>query len=131
MIFKKGDYWKACFNEESDNYAAEYGGGQDYHIYEINKELFDLLDEKMPESEASRIISQGRHLYMNVNDRCGPPYTVVFDEDYKTIAPFASVISSGKVWSDELTDVVVKLFESEKNNPKQRKAKKQNREKEK
>ena len=32
MIFKKGDYWKACFNEESDNYAAEYGGGQDYHI---------------------------------------------------------------------------------------------------
>ena len=51
---------------------------------------------------------------MDVDDRCGPPYTVVFDDDYEELCPWANVVSSGKVWPDELTDAAVELFESEK-----------------
>ena len=64
---------------------------------------------------------------MDVNDRCGPPYTVVLDHDYKTLCPWADVVSSGRVWPDELTDVAVELFESEKNNREQRRKKREER----
>ncbi|MCR5237743.1 MAG: hypothetical protein K6E34_11140 [Lachnospiraceae bacterium] len=60
-----------------------------------------------------------------VDDRCGPPYTIVFDDDYETLCPWASVTKSGKVWPDELTDAAVELFESEKNNREQRRRKRE------
>ena len=41
---------------------------------------------------------------------------IVFDDDYETLCPWASVVKSGQVWSDELTDAAVELLESEKNN---------------
>ncbi len=66
---------------------------------------------------------EGRHLYMSVNDRCGPPYTVVFDSDYETLCPWAKAIKNGRVWSDELTDAAVEIFDSEKNNREQRRKK--------
>lgn len=116
MLFKKGSGWKACFDSESEKYFGEYGGIQDYHLFEITKEIFEKLDKKMRESEAGSIMREGRHLYMSVNDRCGPPYTIVFDDDYKKLCPWADAVKSGKIWSDELTDAAVELFESEKNN---------------
>ncbi len=120
MQFKKGNYWKACFNEENDSYTAEYGDCRNYALYEITKEIYDKLDEDMKYDDAVRMIYKGRHLYMNVDDRCGPPYTIVFDDDYETIAPWADVVKTGKVWPDELTDAAVEIFESEKNNREQR-----------
>jgi hypothetical protein len=83
MQFKTGTGWKACSDEERGFYSAEYGGGQNYDLYEITKEIYDQLDETMTEGDASSLISEGRHLYMSVNDRCGPPYTVEFDHDYR------------------------------------------------
>ena len=120
MLFKKGSGWKACFDCDSGRYFGEYGGIQDYHLFEITKEMFEKLDKKMRESEAGSIMHEGRHMYMSVNDRCGPPYTIVFDDDYEKLCPWADVIKSGKVWPDELTDAAVELFESEENNREQR-----------
>ena len=120
MLFKKGSGWKACFDCDSGRYFGEYGGIQDYHLFEITKEMFEKLDKKMRESEAGSIMHEGRHMYMSVNDRCGPPYTIVFDDDYEKLCPWADVIKNGKVWPDELTDAAVELFESEENNREQR-----------
>ncbi len=116
MLFKSGSGWKACFDENSGRYFGEYGGFQDYRLYEITKEIFDCLDKKMKESEAGDLMYQGRRMYMAVDDRCGPPYTIVFDDDYKILCPWANVVKSGKVWTDELTDAVAEIFESEKDN---------------
>ena len=120
MLFKKGSGWKACFDDSTGRYFGEYGGFQDYHLFEITKEIFDRLDKKMRESEAGSIMHEGTHLYMAVDDRCGPPYTIVFDDDYEKLCPWGGVIKSGEVWPDELTDAAAELFESEKNNREQR-----------
>ena len=125
MQFKKGSGWKACYNDETGRYFGEYGGIQSYHLYELTKEMFDRLDESMTEGDASDIMYDGRHLYMSVDDRCGPPYTVVFDDDYGKLCPWANVMRSGREWPDELTDAAVELFESEKNNREQRRKKRE------
>ena len=52
----------------------------------------------------------------------------IFDDDYEKLCPWANVVSSGKVWLDELTDAAVELFESEKNNREQRRKKSEERE---
>ena len=127
MQFKKGWGWKACFDEDSGRYFSEYGGIQSYHLFEITKDIFDQLDEEMTEGDAGKIMYDGRHLYMAVDDRCGPPYTIIFDDDYEKLCPWAKVMKSGKVWSDELTDAAVELFESEKNNREQRRKKRERR----
>ena len=127
MQFKKGMGWKAGYDEKTGRCAAETGGPGAYDLYEIDKATFDRLDPK--DDRASRdLIHKGRHLYMDVNDRCGPPYTVVLDSDYKTIAPWASVISSGEVWPDELVDAAVEVFASERQNREQRRRKRAERE---
>jgi len=123
MLFKNGSGWKACFDENSGRYFGEYGGFQEYHLFEITKEIFDRLDKKMLESDAGSIMHEGRHMYMAVDDRCGPPYTLIFDDDYEKLCPWANVIKSGKVWPDKLTDAVVEIFESEKHNREQRREK--------
>ena len=125
MLFKKGSGWKACFDGQSGRYFAEYGGIQEYNLYEITKEIFDQLDKKMRESEAGSIIHEGRRMYMSVNDRGGPPYTIVFDDDYEKLCPWADVVKSGEVWSDELTDAAVEIFDSEKDNLEQRRRKRE------
>ncbi len=128
MQFKSGRGWKACFDDSSGRYFGEYGGIQSYHLFELTKELFDKLDEEMSEGDAGTIMYDGRHMYMSVDDRCGPPYTVVFDDDYEKLCPWAKVIKSGKVWPEELTDAAVELFASEENNREQRRRKRQKRE---
>ena len=125
MQFKKGSGWKACYNDETGRCFGEYGGIQSYHLYELTKEMFDRLEESMTEGDASDIMYDGRHLYMSVDDRCGPPYTVVFDDDYEKLCPWANVMRSGREWPDELTDAAVELFESEKNNREQRRKKRE------
>ncbi|MBP5604979.1 MAG: hypothetical protein J6X60_05490 [Ruminiclostridium sp.] len=125
MQFKKGNDWKACFDEETGRYTAEYGDCRNYNLYEITKEIYDSLDENISFDNAVRAIYTGRHLYMAVDDRCGPPYTVVLDSDYEKIAPWANVVVSGRVWPDELTDAAVEVFESEKDNREQRRKKRE------
>lgn len=129
MQCKKGNGWNAFYNEENERYFGEYGGGMAYDLYELTKEQYGQLDETMTEGDASSVMHEGRHLYMSVNDRCGPPYTVVFDSDYETLCPWAKAIKSGRVWSDELTDAAVEIFESEKNNREQRRKKRESRKK--
>lgn len=123
MIFKTGSGWKACFDEDTGRYFGEYGGIQSYHLFELTKEIYDQLEEEMSEGDAGSLMHEGRHLYMAVDDRCGPPYTIVFDDDYETLCPWARVMKAGKTWPDELTDAAVGLFESEKNNREQRREK--------
>ena len=129
MQFKEGSGWKACYDDENDRYFGEYGGIMSYHLYELTKELYDRLDESMTEGDACMIMYDGRHMFMSVDDRCGPPYTIVFDDDYETLCPWAKVIKSGRVWPDELTDAAVEIFASEANNREQRRKKREAREK--
>ncbi len=129
MTSREGLGWKAWSDEKNGRFFGEHGGGQDYHLFELTPEQYGKLNSSMTEGPASSIMHEGRQLYMSVNDRCGPPYTVVFDDDYKTLCPWASVVGSGKVWTKELTDAAVELFESEKNNREQRRKKRENREK--
>ncbi len=125
MQVKKGNGWTAVYDEKLDRYFGEYGGGMSYNLYELDKGQFDQLNSGMTEGEACMIMHEGRHMYMSVDDRCGPPYTVVFDDDYKTLCPWASIVGEGKhVWSKELTDAAVDLFASEKKNREYRKKKK-------
>ena len=130
MQFKKGCGWKACYDEKRNLYTAETGGMGAYHHYEITKEVYDLLDEDGG-IDSERLIHTGRHLYMDVNDRCGPPYTVVLDDEYRDLCPWANVICSGPVWGEELTDAAVEVFASEEQNRPQRRKKRLEREKKK
>ena len=114
----------------ADGYFGEYGGIQAYYLFEITKEMFDRLDKKMRESEAGSIMHEGRRMYMAVDDRGGPPYTIVFDDDYEKLCPWADAVKSGEVWSDELTDAAVELFDSEKDNREQRREKREQKNKE-
>ena len=127
MQMKQGCGWKAWHDEENSRYFGEYGGIQAYHLHELTKDQYELLKADMTEWDAAKIMSEGRHLYMSVDDRCGPPYTVVFDDDYEKLCPWARVMKAGKVWPDELTDAAVELFESEKNNRAQRRKKREQR----
>ena len=128
MIFKKGNCWRCCYDPETGLYTAEIGGGPNHDLYEITKEIFDRVDDpdvKWPTS----LICEGRHLYMAVDDRCGPPYTVVLDSDYQKLCPWAKTSISGRVWDEDMTDAAVEVFASEAKNRPQRRAKKAAREK--
>ncbi|MBO4422770.1 MAG: hypothetical protein J5879_04990 [Clostridia bacterium] len=128
MKSKKGSGWCA-WDDENGRYFGEYGGTMSYHLYELTKEQYDKLNEQMKEWDASDIMYEGRHLYMSVDDRCGPPYTIVFDDDYEKLCPWAKVMGGGKVWPDELTDAAVEIFASEENNRDQRRKKREERNK--
>ncbi|MBO4696769.1 MAG: hypothetical protein J5643_05765 [Lachnospiraceae bacterium] len=127
LQFKEGYGWKACYDKARGIYTAERSGNGYYDLYEITKETFDLLEDGMSDHDTFEAITDGRHLYKDVNDRCGPPYTIVFDDEYEKLCPWAKVKSSGKVWPDELTDAAVEIFESEKNNREQRRRKREER----
>lgn len=128
MEFKKGDGWKAGYDPETGRYAAERGGCGSYHLYEITKEIYDALSDGMSDWDVCHLMDGARELYMDVNDRCGPPYTVIFDDDYATLCPWASAPQSGRVWPDALTDAAVELFASQENNREQRRKKREKKE---
>ena len=128
MEFKKGIGWRCCYDPETGRYTAEIGGGPNHDLYEITKEIYERVDD--PDVEwPSSLIRKGRHLYMAVDDRCGPPYTVILDEDYQEICPWAKTKISGTVWPTELTDAAVEVFASEADNREQRRRKRKEREK--
>lgn len=122
MEFKSGIGWRCCYDKKTGRYTAEIGGGANHDLYEITKEIYDKVDDTETDSPVS-LISNGRHLYMTVNDRCGPPYTVILDSDYKEICPWAKTITTGEIMSDDLTDAAIEIFASEANNREQRRAK--------
>ena len=128
MQFKEGSGWRACYDEKTGIYTAERKGCGYHDLYEITEEIFKGLVDGMSDEDTYKLITKGRHLYMDVNDRCGPPYTVVFDDDYEKLCPWANVKPSGRVWPEELTDAAVEIFESEKNNREQRRKKREKRE---
>ena len=49
--------------------------------------------------------------------------TIVFDDDYKELCPWAHIVGGEHVWPKELTDAAVELFESEMPNREYRKKK--------
>lgn len=126
MEFKQGPGWKACYDAERELYTAQLGGGVNCTLYEITKEIYERVDA--PDVDwPSRLICDGRKLFMSVNDRCGPPYTIVFDSDYKDLCPWTDAVVTGEPWPDEMTDAVVEVLESEKNNREQRRRKRKER----
>ena len=46
---------------------------------------------------------------MSVDDRCDSPYTIVFDDDYEKLCPWADILKSDTVRPDELTDAACRL----------------------
>ena len=58
MQFKKGLGWKACYDEERNLYTAQTSWRGDYHLYEINEEIWDQLGE--PDVDADELIHSGR-----------------------------------------------------------------------
>ena len=127
MQEKHGYPWSAYYDEERNLYTASIDGNS-LILYEINKEIFDKLDEKM-ESEAQRLIGEGRKLYMRINDQCGPPYTVVLDEDYPKLCPWAKGYTTEEdAWPTEMVDAVVEVLDSQENNREQRRKKREERE---
>ena len=129
MKIKEGMGWKACHNAEKGVYGAEVMFQGSWDLYEISGAVFGSLTKKISGADAGELIRTGRRLYMDVNDRCGPPYTVILDSDYEEFCPWANVKPGDHVWGEELTDAAVELFASEENNREQRKRKRAEREK--
>ena len=128
MKMKEGIGWKACYNEQKGVYGAEVMFQGSWNLYEISGSVFSSLSKNMGSSEAERLIMTGRCLYKHVNDRCGPPYTIVLDDDYADYCPWmADSTPVGKTWNKELTDAAVDLLESEKDNREQRRTKREKR----
>ena len=129
MKIKEGGSWKAGCNEAKGLYGAEIVFQGDWDYYEISAGVYNSLTKGMSDSAAEELIRTGRHLYSHVNDRMGPAYTVVLDEDYADYCPWLKAHGkpAGKEWPKELTDAAVELFESEKANREQRRKKREER----
>jgi hypothetical protein len=133
MTLIQGSGWKAHFDEERNLYTARTSVPGAIKLFEINEEVFKSLqsDELSDDDKYCLIHDKGRKLYMDIDDRCGPPYTIVLDDDYRTLCPWAELPESSTVWPEALTDAVVELFASEANNREQRREKRAKREQEK
>lgn len=121
MEFRKGSCWEAGYDSERNICTAVISGwGMD--IYEISREIYDSLEDGMGD-EAKKLIRKGRHLYKEVIDPCGPPYTVVFDKDYQKLCPWSGASSAGPELPPVIVDAMVDVLESEKDNREQRRKK--------
>lgn len=132
LMFKSGACWKACYDPERGLFTAEKAECGSYALYEIDKDIYDRLgDPEITDRDSLHLLYGGRKLYMEVNDRCGPPYTVVLDKNYAELCPWVDVQGCGPVWSPELTDAAVEVFDSQKNNREQRRKDREQRDKDK
>ena len=102
MQFKKGLGWKACYDEERNLYTAQTSWRGDYHLYEINSEIWSQLGE--PGVDSDKLIHSGRHLYYSQDSPIGPPTDMVIDENYAELGTWTNIQTSGNVMSEELTD---------------------------
>lgn len=132
MELIKGSDWKACFEKKRDLYTAKTSVPGAIKLFEIDKEVFEELKSDVSDEDKYRLIhDKGRMLYMDIDDRCGPPYTVVLDDDYKDLCPWADLPDSTFVWSEELTDAAVEIFPSQEKNREKRRKKREERNKKK
>jgi len=128
MQFKKGISWKAAYNEEKGVYGAEVIFQGSWDLYEISAAVYHQLTKNMNDSQAEKLIQTGRRLYSHVNDRCGPPYTLVLDDDYADYCPWmADSKPVGRTWDEGLTDAAVEVLASESENREQRRRKREQR----
>lgn len=129
LQFKQGRGWKCCYDAKAGTYTAQTGGGVNCTLFEITSDVYDRVDDPgLNWLERLSLIGSGRKLFMSVNDRCGPPYTIVFDSDYEKLCPWSDAVPTGRTWSEELTDAAVEVLESEKDNRPQRRARRKERE---
>lgn len=129
MHYKEGMSWKAAYNEEKGVYGAEVVFQGSWELYEISAAVYQQLTKSMRDSQAEELIQTGRRLYFHVNDRCGPPYTVVLDDDYADYCPWmANSKPDGNTWDENLTDAAVEVLASESDNREQRRRKRNQRE---
>ena len=112
LHFKTGIGWKACYDDERNLYTAKTSWRGYYHLYEIDEEIFNRLDQ--PGEDPDELISSGRHLYYSQDSPIGPPTDMVIDENYAALCPWVEIQKSGNVMPSELTDVAVDLWENEK-----------------
>lgn len=104
----------AGFDEDRNIYTGlTWGFGSD--LYEINEVIWEQLVDG-DNDNALRLIRKGRHLFKEVIDQCGPPYNIVFDKNYKKIAPWVDFELVGTQWSPEMTEAATEIFENERNN---------------
>ena len=111
LHFKSGLGWKACYDDEKNLYTAKTSWRGDFHLYEINAEIYNQLCE--PDVDEWKLISTGRHLYYSEDSPIGPPTDMVIDENYATLCSWAEIQESGNVMPEELTDIAVNLWENE------------------
>ena len=109
--FKKGLGWQACYDDERNLYTAKTSWRGDYHLYEINAEIYQRLGE--PDVNSEELIRSGRHLYYSQDSPIGPPTDMVIDENYAVLCPWTKIQESGNVMSTEATDLAVNLWENE------------------
>lgn len=112
LHFKKGLGWKACYDDEKNIYTAKTSWRGDYHLYEIDAEIYRRLGE--PDTNSDELIRSGRHLYYSQDSPIGPPTDMVIDENYAALCPWAEIQTSGNVMPEQLTDIAVELWENEK-----------------
>ena len=99
-------------------------GGKVEEAFLIMKPGWESESRESIVGEAEKLIQTGRCHYTHVNDRCGPPYTIVLDDDYAVYCPWmADSKPVGKTWNKELTDAAVELLDSQKENREQRRKK--------
>ena len=102
MEFKEDLGWKACYDEERNLYTAKRSWRGSYHLYEINKEIYDKLGEDKGDGHYNdKLIMEGRLLFESDDDYYTMPYHHVYDENYYELAPW-----SGAKWIAEKTDVM-------------------------
>ena len=64
MEFKKDIGWKACYDEERNLYTAATSWRGSYHLYEIDKEIYDKLGTEEEDGHyAQKLIMKGRLLF--------------------------------------------------------------------
>lgn len=111
LHFKKGLGWQACYDDEKNLYTAKTSWRGDFHLYEIDAEIYHRLGE--PDVYADELIQTGRHLYYSQDNPIGPPTDMIIDENYATLCSWADIQTSEKVMPSELTDIAVDLWENE------------------
>ena len=87
-LYKEGNYWKACYDQERRKY---YGylmytnrEGQTRYLYEITKEIFDRLGSFPNDYDNDRLIETGRLLFHFENTMYGTmgPESVTLDDSF-------------------------------------------------
>jgi len=92
LHFKEGIGWKACCDDERNLYTAKTSWRGDFHLYEIDAEIYNQLGE--PGVYADELIHSGRHLYYSQDNPIGPPTDMIIDENYATLCSWAVIHSS-------------------------------------